>query len=393
MPQKISPLTSVRFFLASFVLFHHSVRTFFPGFSARGAHRVPEDFLGIVSFAFPVAVSFFYLLSGYVLSLVYLRDGQALNKRRFFTARFARLYPLYFVMLVVASPELLAWEARRYGMKIGMIKTVEIFAANIAMTQVWYPSRLLRINPPSWSLCGEIFFYLCFPLFGPLLWKLRGADLWMTALTLYVGGQALVWGMRTQLSFGMAMVLPPFHLSTFALGILLARWQTLQQRQRSKERVRVWQVNAVLGLSIGGVALSVYLVPWFRVAAPYNNGLLAPIFAGFIWALSAASTPLSRWLCGRWPVALGNSSYALYLIHTPMLVLFRHFRWVTHAFYPAYLALCIGLSVLSFHYFETPVRLWFLERFHAHLSRNTTNDLIMPSSSSAPVTGMESHLL
>jgi peptidoglycan/LPS O-acetylase OafA/YrhL len=371
MPQKISPLTSVRFFLASFVLFHHSVRTFFPGFSGRGAHRVPEGFLGIVSFAFPVAVSFFYLLSGYVLSLVYLRDGQALNKRRFFTARFARLYPLYFVMLVVATPELLVWEVQRHGMKTGMIKTVEIFAANVAMTQVWYPSRLLRINPPSWSLCGEIFFYLCFPLLGTLLWKLRGARLWMTALTLYVGGQALVWGMRTQLSFEMAMVLPPFHLSTFALGILLARWQTLQQRQRGKERMRVWQVNAVLGLSVSGVALSVCLVPWFRVEAPYNNGLLAPIFAGFIWALSAVSTPLSRWLCGRWPVALGNSSYALYLIHTPMLVLFRHFQWVTHAFYLVYLALCIGLSVLSFHYFETPVRLWFMERFHAHLTRNT----------------------
>jgi hypothetical protein len=29
------------------------------------------------------------------------------------------------------------------------------------------------------------------------------------------------------------------------------------------------------------------------------------------------------------------------------------------------------LSLLSFHYFETPVRLWFMERFHARLTRNT----------------------
>jgi peptidoglycan/LPS O-acetylase OafA/YrhL len=361
----------VRFFLASFVLFHHSVRTFFPVFSGRSADGVPEGFLGIVSFAFPVAVSFFYLLSGYVLSLAYLRDGQALNKSRFFVARFARLYPLYFVMLIVATPELLAWEVQRHGMKAGLIKTVEIFVANVAMAQVWYPRRLLRINPPSWSLCGEVFFYICFPLLGALLWKLRGARLWMIALTLYVGGQALVWGMRTQLSFEMAMVLPPFHLSTFALGILLARWQTLQQGQRGKERIRAWQVSAVLGLSVGGVALSVLLVPLFRVAAPYNNGLLAPIFAGFIWALSAVSTPLSRCLCSRWLVALGNSSYALYLIHTPMLALFRHFQWVTHAFYPVYLALCVGLSLLSFYYFETPIRLWLLERVQMHLVRNT----------------------
>ena len=390
MPQKISPLTSVRFFLASLVLFHHSVRAFFPVYSGRGVYGVREGFLGIVSFAFPVAVSFFYLLSGYVLSLVNLRDGQALNKGQFFAARFARLYPLYFVMLIAATPKLLAWEVQRHGMKAGMIKTVEIFAANVAMTQVWYPSRLLRINTPTWSLCGEIFFYLCFPLLGTLLWKLRAARLWMTALTLYVGGQALVWGMRRQLGFGMAMVLPPFHLSTFALGILLARWQTLQEAQGGNERIRVWQVNAVLGLSAGGVALSVRMVPWFRVAAPYNNGLLVPIFAGFIWALSTIPTPLSRWLSARWLVALGNSSYALYLIHTPMLTLFLHLQWVSHAFYPVYLALCVGLSVLSFHYFETPVRLWLMERFHAHLTRSKPDDFNIAAYSPVAVTSMES---
>ncbi len=390
MPQKISPLTSVRFFLASFVLFHHSVRTFFPVFSGQGAHGVPEDFLDIVSFAFPVSVSFFYLLSGYVLSLVYLRDGQVLNKSRFFAARFARLYPLYFVTLVLATPELLAWEARRYGVKTGMIKTVEIFAANVAMTQVWYPRRLLRINPPSWSLCGEVFFYICFPLLGALLWKLRGARLWVTALTLYAGGQALVWGMRTQLSFEMAMVLPPFHLSTFALGILLARWQTLQQRQKRKGRIRIWQVSAVLGLSVGGVGLSVCLVPLFHVAAPYNNGLLAPVFAGIIWALSAVSTPLSRWLCGRWQVALGNSSYALYLIHTPMLALFQHFQWVTHAFYPVYARTLCRVEFVELPLFRNSCPPVVTGAFpNAFDTKHTSHDLRIPASSSVTMTGME----
>jgi peptidoglycan/LPS O-acetylase OafA/YrhL len=83
-------------------------------------------------------------------------------------------------------------------------------------------------------------------------------------------------------------------------------------------------------------------------------------------------TPLPRWLCSRSVVALGNSSYALYLIHTPILTLFLHFQWVSYVFYPVYLALCVGLSVLSFHYFETPARLWLLQRFHQRSMRNTT---------------------
>jgi peptidoglycan/LPS O-acetylase OafA/YrhL len=371
MPRKISPLTSVRFFAAFLVLLHHSVWIFLPVFSSRGANGVPEDFFDIVSLAFPISVSFFFLLSGYVLSFVYLHNGQAIDKSEFFVARFARLYPLYLVVLVLNMPRLLVAEVQRHGMRIGLTKTAEIFAANVVMVQGWYTSRLLRVNVPTWSLCGEVFFYLCFPLLGVLLWKLRGARLWMIALALYVGGQALAWGMRPHLSFEMALSLPPLHLSTFALGILLGRWQTLDDR-KGKTPVQVWHVNIVLALSLGGALLSVMLVPFFGIPAPYNNGLLAPIFAGFIWALTVIPTPLSRWLCGRWLVALGNSSYALYLIHMPILTLFQHFQWVTHMFYLAYLALCVGLSLLSFHYFETPARLWLLERFHAHSLRNTT---------------------
>jgi peptidoglycan/LPS O-acetylase OafA/YrhL len=244
MAKKIYPLTSVRFFAASLVLFHHSVRTFLAVFSARGVRGVPKDVAGIVSLAFPVSASFFFFLSGYVLSFVYLHNVPILDKGNFFAARFARLYPLYFVVLVLDTPELLVPEIQQYGMKIGMTKTAGILAANVAMLQAWKGSRLV------------------------------------------------------------------------------------------------------------------------------------PIFAGFVWALSVIPSPISRWLCGRWVVNLGNASYALYLIHTPILSLFLHFRWVAQAFYPVYLALCVGLSLLSFRYFETPARLWLLGRFHKRWLRNTAE---MPS--------------
>jgi peptidoglycan/LPS O-acetylase OafA/YrhL len=105
------------------------------------------------------------------------------------------------------------------------------------------------------------------------------------------------------------------------------------------------------------------LVPFFGVQAPYNNGLMAPVFAALVWALTVTPTRLSRWLCSTWLVALGNASYALYLIHMPLLSLFLQFHLVTHLFYLLYLALCVGLSLLSFRYFETPARLWLLARF------------------------------
>jgi peptidoglycan/LPS O-acetylase OafA/YrhL len=370
MPKTNYPLTSVRFFAASLVLFHHSVRVFLPAFSGRSVHRVPEDMAGIVALAFPVSASFFFFLSGYVLSFVYLHNARTFDTRAFFAARFARLYPLYFVVLTLDTPELLVPEVRRYGLKIGLTKTAEIFAANAVMLQVWNPSRLLRINLPSWSLCGEAFFYLCFPLIGVSLWKLRGAWLWIAALAFYVGGQTLVWGMRPRLSLEMTLTLPLLHLSTFALGILMARWQTLQQERTGNAQVRVSQASAVLGLSVGVFWGSALLVPFFGVPAPYNNGLMVPVFAAFLWALTVIPTPWSRWLCSRWLISLGNASYALYLIHMPLLSLFLQFHLVTHMFYLVYLTLCVGLSLLSFRFFETPSRLWLLERFHENRERN-----------------------
>ena len=124
----------------------------------------------------------------------------------------------------------------------------------------------------------------------------------MTALVVFVGGQAQVWWMRVRSGIGITFTLPPMHLSTFAFGILLARWQTLRRMQTDRPQAQAWQVNTVLWLSTGGILLSVWLVPFWPVSAPYFNGLLAPIFAGFIWALSVTPTRLSRWLCGRWLV-------------------------------------------------------------------------------------------
>jgi peptidoglycan/LPS O-acetylase OafA/YrhL len=315
------PLTSVRFFAASLVLFHHSVRVFLPAFSARGAQGVPRDLVGIVTFAFPVSVSFFFFLSGYVLSFVYLHNVQTFNTRSFFAARFARLYPLYFVVLVLATPQFLVTEVKKYGTNIGLAKTAGVFAANVFMLQVWKAQRLVRINQPSWSLCVEVVFYLCFPLLGVELWKLRGVRLWMTAFVLYVGGQALVWMLRAHFHVQTVLTLPPLHLPTFALGILLARWQTLQLERKGSLPTRVWQVHTVLASSAGGLLASIFLIPYFRVRAPYHNGTLAPVFAGFVWALSVISTP-SAFPMGDHAVLCGIPG-ALYWAEPGELPLFR----------------------------------------------------------------------
>ncbi len=356
--KKICPLTSIRFFAAALVVFHHSAQVFLPGIARKAWTQIRPGFPERALFSFTVSVSFFFLLSGYVLGCVYLRKHGAVDKKSFYIARFARIYPLYFVMLVIDTQQLLRVELQEHGFVIGLSKTAAIFAANLLIVQAWDTSRLSRINVPSWSLSAELFFYLCFPLIGELVWKLRGKWLLLATLMLYVGGQALVFSMRPHLGLQTLLTFPPFHCSTFALGIILARLQTLQAKGREGAEASFAQVTAAFWTSAVCIALSILLMPLFRVPAPYNNGLLTPAFAGIIWALSSAKTWISEWFCVRWLVVSGNASYALYLIHQPLLSLFVQFHWLSKQDYAVYLVLCLSLSVLSFYHFETPIRLW-----------------------------------
>jgi peptidoglycan/LPS O-acetylase OafA/YrhL len=362
--RKIYPLTSVRFFWAFYVVFHHTAKIFLPVFTTGMFNRVPPSYLDGLLFWVPASLSFFFVLSGYVLSVVYLRDGKPVDKRKFWAARFARIYPLFFVTLVLDTPPLLFVKIHRNGLVLGLVKTAGVFGAHLLMLHGWYLQRLSGIDDANWSLSAETFFYLCFPAIGVLLWKLRGIWLWAVALGLYVGGQMLVFSVRS-----FPLVNPPFpllHLSTFALGILLARWQALQQDDREAKPVGAWPTYGVLVLAVAGIMLSVKLAVTAAGHTQLFTGLLAPVFVGIIWALSSTDTPVSRLLCTSWLVALGNASFALYLIHFPMLHLFEYFHWETRPMlYPAYLVLCVGLSVLSFYYFETPARLWLLRRFHS----------------------------
>ena len=84
---EIKQLTFTRF-LAAFViiLFHY------------GQNATPFDsgVLGRFAREGSFAISYFFCLSGYILTHVYYLDNQtSLNKKTFFVKRFARIYPIY----------------------------------------------------------------------------------------------------------------------------------------------------------------------------------------------------------------------------------------------------------------------------------------------------------
>lgn len=360
--QKIGALTSLRFFAALYVVLKHSIYWGFP-------HLQPGTLAARAASIGYVSVSFFFLLSGYILAVVYLRSDREVDAKKFYAARFARIYPLYFLMLVLDTPHLLLPRIASYGLKAGILKTAVTFVSSSLMLQSLSPV-LLGINDPGWSLSVEAFFYLAFPFLGVFLWKWRGWGLKVGALLIYLSAMALVGLALPHMSETSVARFPILNIGTFTLGILLARWQQ-EQREATEnlERPRM-RIYAVLLIAAAAYCAVVYLTTYtldgsvqIRLGVFLSNGMLAPIFAAVIWAFSLEQTRVARLFSVKWLVILGEASYGLYLIHIPVLELSMWLHLDRNpALYPIYLGLIIALSVLSFYLLETPARKWILKR-------------------------------
>ncbi len=142
-------LTGVRFLAATQVVLYH----FGSGFAQR--HHLPRPLTNLLTNGW-TAVTLFFILSGFILSYTY--SGQIAGrggKLRFWEARFARIYPVYLLAL------LLSWPFRGDpGLGLSM--------AVLTMVQAWNPFHVNyggAWNSPAWTLSTEAFFYLLFPFF------------------------------------------------------------------------------------------------------------------------------------------------------------------------------------------------------------------------------------
>jgi peptidoglycan/LPS O-acetylase OafA/YrhL len=306
-----------------------------------------------------ISISFFFLLSGYILAMAYLAPRRPLQKSSFFIARFARIYPLYVITLLMDLPHLFSIRDSKFGVPAALGQAAGIFSANLLMLQSWNP-YLRGLNFPCWSLSVEAIFYLLFPFLGFWLWRLKGSTLWISSFVLWAGTQLLVFWITPRMRDFDASYNPLLYIPTPALGILLARWQ-MQHREKTISFLRH---NLSRGIAIAivcaGIAATIYWLPLLP-HENLNHGLLAPIFGLLILALSSGQSLPARMLSMKWLVVLGKASFGLYLIHIPVLNLYIRFHWAeVPSLYPTYLATCIGLSILSFYFVETPSRKWIL---------------------------------
>jgi peptidoglycan/LPS O-acetylase OafA/YrhL len=337
----IRALTGIRFFAAFHVVWYHY------------APRLTgwPDNVGQNGY---MAVGLFFILSGFVLSYNY--EGRRIDTRRFWLARFARIYPAYLLAFLLMAPavavRLLTTNPHRFKAS-GM--------AALALLQGWYPSLALAWNGPGWSLSDEAFFYLLFPILLPALRRLSQRSL--SAMAGVCALAALLPAVADSRLPGVSFI-PLFRLAEFSLGVVAGLLFVRGVRLGGS-----WLFAASASLAAFAV-FSPALVP-----AAWRPGLAAPLFALFVFALASSHGICSRFLGGKSLHALGEASYSVYILQSPLMALVIAATQGMHTTGPrtpaTWLQFCLYGAVLvvsalaCYRWVETPSRRWIIARFSA----------------------------
>jgi peptidoglycan/LPS O-acetylase OafA/YrhL len=302
-------------------------------------------------------VSFFFMLSGFVLTW----SDTPQTARRFWWLRFARIWPLQFLLMAFA-----------YTVISSHVKTPGLFGhlAELLLLQSWSPDNPTYAggNGVTWSLSVEMFFYLVFPLAIVLLRRLRGRGLAVTAAVTLVLMAALPLivaqaGVDTHsnLYYWLFFVFPPYRFGEFLLGMLLARAMVLGLRIPAPAVTALVAAAGVGGLT--WIMTSFTVRTGIPVVRPLVALLAIPYFAALLTASATRDTQPGGWWLGSAPLRrLGDWSFALYLVHAPAMVLTARFGWWDNpggpeglAYLLAFLALVIAASAALHHLVEKPV--------------------------------------
>ena len=326
----ILPLTSFRFFAAMLVvIFHYDVPH----------HAFP---FGISGFGYE-AVTFFFILSGFVLAYAHGKEyGLNIITKEFYIGRAARIVPAYWIALAVALPF--------------AIHSTPLISAALVITllQSWWPIAALAWNGPAWSLSNEAAFYIAFPMLWRLSCKLGGLLSMAAAYALIVISTAVACALPNgEWQHNLASYFPLITLPQFMLGVALARWRLEAPPRR--------QTNLPFYLSL--VALAATIVSKQILPLGASSPVLALIFATIIYAapqISGYGRAVTSWSPF---VVLGEASYAMYILHVPLWLWWDHIIRVTLTLtlkvpldFCAYLIFVLGCSLLLTRFVEPSLR-------------------------------------
>jgi len=341
-------LTSLRFFAAAMIVIHHTHNYF--GYGTDLAMRVALD----------RGVSFFFVLSGFILFYAHRSMESGGDNARFVVSRLARIWPSHLAMALfvfIALPYPHGYPGSTPG--------AGTYLVNLLLLHSWIPlpSFTFALNGPSWSLATELFFYVSFP-FLILNWR---RTRWSKLALCFVLGLAaaaagtladapvLPWGENGVYAQGFVYFFPPARIIEFCMGMLAASIWLDRRALAQRLGTATWTAIELLACLTTALAL-MYLgrlpgwvgVPDGTFALWLTQIICAPVFAILIPVLAYGEGMVSRLLSVRPLVLLGEISFALYLVHSPIAqILFAYPGFTGFATIEAQLVLYWAVSLFA----------------------------------------------
>lgn len=343
----IDQLTSLRFFAALAVMLSHLV---FLG--QNDSPQVTWLFNNLFYEGYS-GVSFFYILSGFIISHAYgdRLESRQISQAQYFRLRLVRIVPLHWM---VALP-FVAWLLAK-----GDMPDPVAVMLNLSLLHAFAPQSALHysLNGPSWSLSCELFFYAMFPLLVTL--RTRILAILSFAAACMIVGAAGYW-VANEAGYSataewLFYVAPPVRLLDFMVGMLLYRgWRNGLFARQAGTRAEI--------LLVALIPVLMALVHVINLPMPFRWQLAyLPPMAALILIFAHGRGAISRALQSPPLILLGEASFALYLTHRPIITLAHQFseKYLSGGWdVPLAAALLIGctlFSVMVFSWVDKPMQ-------------------------------------
>jgi len=323
-------------------------------------------------------VDFFFVLSGFILCYVYSKhfDGAVKGQafRKFTIARFARVYPLHLVSLLMTT--LFLFLLHQWGAKVPPVldagNSAYSFVTNLLLLHSMNLHQWFTFTHASWSISTEWWMYMLFPfLVGPFMRLSKPGRFVVFALC--VAGYLVIGYVLVPL-VAIPDALSAFRVSPFSLnvayqfgffrclvGFVLGMLVYLGYKQDWSKQL--FSSGYTFLIFVAGLVLCLH----FAVLDIFTAALFPCIL------LSAAyGSPALNAILGSKPlVRLGEWSFSIYLIHQPFLYqgvalmgnpdktgivvpkMGMLVSWVTCLVFVAFI---LFVSYLSYRFIEVPAR-------------------------------------
>jgi peptidoglycan/LPS O-acetylase OafA/YrhL len=329
---QLPALTSIRFFFAAMVLVGHFFGYFgsdhyWPGFSFNIA---------------PMAVSWFFLLSGFIIAYNYPALPGPLERKSFLISRVARLWPVH---VVTTFAMILLFGGGKY------------FPFVFTMTHTWTanPEMSAVYNGPCWSISDEMFFYVAYV--APARWLrvlVVAVPIGLAVVLAETHGCFLPAGdpasaASTVKCSALIWTFPPARLIEFLAGVALFRW-----------RPRIPQIVGLLAAVgvVGGFLPEVPGLDRNSLSAHVIWQLEVIVGGGALIASLAREGWLARILSVRLLIIGGEISYSMYMTHEIVnLAILPHLGGLSlTATFALSSTITLAVSACLFYVLEAPAR-------------------------------------